>query len=160
MNNRNEKGQFVGKWKTGVRNNIKEYNSWKNARHRCYDPKCDHYYLYGKRGIKMCERWLNNFDAFLEDMGKCPDGFSLDRIDYNGSYEPQNCRWADKTTQSTNRRITRFFDYNGESLTIPEMSRKYGIKRSTLSMCIYSYGWTVREAVETSVCARRVQLPQ
>lgn len=157
---RNEKGQFNPKWEHSARKNIKEYNAWKNAKHRCYDEKCDHYYLYGDRGVKMCERWLNNFDAFIADMGKCPKGMSLDRIDRNGDYCPENCRWADGIVQATNRSITRFFEYNGERLTIPEMSRRFGIKRSTLSMRIYSYGWTVREAVETPACARRVLLSQ
>lgn len=153
---RNAKGQFEKTGEHAARDFKKEYSSWSGARQRCYNPKCARYKRYGGRGIKMCERWRNSFDNFLEDMGRCPDGLTLDRIDLDGDYEPSNCRWADKITQATNRSITRFFEYNGESLTIPEMSRRFGIKRSTLAMRIYSYGWSVRAAIETEVGARRI----
>lgn len=153
---RNAKGQFEKTGKHAAREFKKEYSSWNGARQRCYNPKCARYKRYGGRGIKMCERWRNSFDNFLEDMGRCPDGLTLDRIDLDGDYEPSNCRWADKITQATNRSVTRFFEYNGESLTIPEMSRRFGIKRSTLAMRIYSYGWPVRAAIETEVGARRI----
>jgi hypothetical protein len=153
---RNAKGQFVKTGEHAAREFKREYSSWSGARQRCYNPKCARYKRYGGRGIKMCERWRNSFDNFLEDMGRCPDGLTLDRIDLDGDYEPSNCRWADKITQATNRSVTRFFEYNGESLTIPEMSRRFGIKKSTLAMRIYSYGWSVRAAIETEVGARRI----
>ena len=157
---RNSKGQFVAKYKTKARDSLREYASYSNAKQRCYNKKCDHYYRYGARGIKMCQRWLDSFDNFLEDMGKCPEGMSLDRINSDGDYCPENCRWADSITQATNRSMTRFFEYNGERLTIPEISRRYGIKRSTLSMRIYKYKWTVQEAVEIPVCGRRIVVSQ
>jgi hypothetical protein len=70
---------------------------------RCCVEHSHDFKRYGARGISVCDRWRESFDAFLEDMGECPPGFSLDRIDGNGNYEPDNCRWADRITQSRNR---------------------------------------------------------
>ena len=72
---------------------------------RCTWEKHKSWKYYGGRGIKICERWLHSFEAFLQDMGEKPGPeFSIDRIDTNGDYEPKNCRWADKITQTRNRR--------------------------------------------------------
>ena len=81
------------------------YRAWKGMRERCNYKKHKDYKSYGGRGIKVCERWNNSFENFLEDVGKKPEkSYSLDRIDFNGNYEPGNVRWADKKTQANNRR--------------------------------------------------------
>jgi hypothetical protein len=80
-----------------------EYNAWRLMRQRCNDPKNKHFAHYGGRGIKVCERW-NIYENFLADMGRRPEKHSLDRIDVDGNYEPENCRWADAITQRNNQR--------------------------------------------------------
>lgn len=81
----------------------KEYNSWSAMKQRCYYKQHSYYLSYGGRGIKVCDRWRNSFENFLVDMGKCPEGSSLDRIDPDGDYKPENCRWADNSTQAFNQ---------------------------------------------------------
>ena len=82
----------------------REYTCWLNMKQRCYNPNHPEYFRYGAKGIKVCERWLECFENFFKDMGKIPDGESLDRIDCFGNYEPNNCRLANKTIQSYNRK--------------------------------------------------------
>lgn len=91
------------------KNNPREYKSWRSMVDRCTNPKNSCYKYYGGRGIRVCERWLGQVGLkhFIEDMGPRPEGFSIDRIDPNGDYCPENCRWADYTTQSYNRRARK-----------------------------------------------------
>jgi hypothetical protein len=85
------------------------YLIWKGMRQRCLDPRAKKYPLYGGRGVSICERWSgeHGFENFLADMGERPPGLSIDRIDPDGDYEPQNCRWATASEQRRNQRRTR-----------------------------------------------------
>lgn len=85
------------------------YRSWREMLKRCRNPNAIQWKYYGGRGVTVCERWQgpNGFANFLADMGKRPEGLSLDRIDNDGNYEPTNCRWADRSTQMRNRRSFR-----------------------------------------------------
>ena len=91
-----------GGQKTHGMNRSKEHRSWKAMKGRCYNVNSKDYQRYGARGIIVCDRWLNNFQQFFDDMGECPEGFVLDRIEYDGNYCKENCRWVDKNTSAAN----------------------------------------------------------
>lgn len=90
-------------WHTHRMTKSGEYNSWRAMHERCRNQKSKHFKYYGGRGIIICDRWYL-FENFLEDMGKRPIGYTLDRIDPHGNYEPPNCRWATRLLQSQNQR--------------------------------------------------------
>ncbi len=107
-----------------------EYTAWLAAKKRCGNPRNASYGAYGGRGIRMCRRWAERFEAFLEDLGPKPHPeWSLDRISSDGGYEPGNCRWAPPIVQSRNRRSTRWFVFEGQVCTIGEVARFLGITR-------------------------------
>ena len=99
---------------------------------RCYNEKCADYKFYGGRGIKVCDRWRKSFDNFLVDMGLRPEGMTLDRIDVNGDYTPENCKWSTRKQQTANRRTTVTLTYNGETKTLTEWAEITGISYGTL----------------------------
>lgn len=111
-----------------------EYISWNLMRDRCNNPNNKKYNHYGGRGISVCERW-NDFNLFLQDMGKRPTlRHSLDRYpNPNGNYEPNNCRWATQREQMNNMSRNVFITYNGESFSKSEWSRRLNISPQRLN---------------------------
>ena len=122
------------------------YNVWAGLIQRCTNKRCREYPRYGGRGIRVCARWRESFEAFLSDMGEKPSGKSIDRIDNNGDYEPGNCRWATNSEQMRNRSTTEMLTYQGETLPLPEWAQRLGIKRKRLERRIRD-GWSVEEAL-------------
>lgn len=109
-------------------NKTSEYQAWKGMKYRCYNKKGDHYHLYGGRGIIVCDRWLNSFENFLQDMGKKPSSkHSLDRINNNGNYEPSNCRWATDNEQRRNNSRNVFLDYNGKRYVLTDLAKHLSV---------------------------------
>lgn len=109
------------------------WRSWIKMRERCLNPKAINFARYGGRGVTVCAKWRDSFEAFLADMGERPGrSYSIERIDGNRGYQPGNCRWATPIEQATNRRSARLFTHDGLTLTVAEWSRRTGLPDETL----------------------------
>ncbi|GAA4400277.1 hypothetical protein [Quisquiliibacterium transsilvanicum] len=106
----------------GAKENPVLYRRWSGMMSRCYNPNVVSYRHYGGRGIRVCARW-HDFENFVADMGEPPEGMSLDRIDVNGGYSPENCRWATQQVQVANRRPVKRGPSKGVLRTIAKMER-------------------------------------
>lgn len=122
------------------------YKAWASMKQRCLNPKHEFFNHYGGRGIQVCDSWLESFKNFFADMGECPEGLTLDRIENDGNYEPANCRWATRFQQNSNRRNATLLTMDGETMCVSEWSRKTGIHQDTIRWRI-SRGWTVEDAL-------------
>ena len=112
----------------------KEYRIWKAMRARCYAPSNKDMGNYQKKNITVCSRW-DSFDLFFQDMGTCPEKHSIDRIDNNGNYTPENCRWATSDIQTRNRGdFNRVYSYKGKTQCLKDWAKELGIKYMTLHM--------------------------
>lgn len=129
--------------------NRRLYIIWKAMRQRCINQKSPAYPRYGGRGISICEEWndYNTFEEWALANGYS-DELTIDRIDSNGNYEPNNCRWATPLVQSNNRGSNRKYTYNGETKTVSEWANLFGISYGTLISRL-KRGWPIAKAVET-----------
>lgn len=124
------------------------FKSWASMHQRCNNPNDPSYERYGGAGIQICERWLGNFQAFLDDMGVRPANMTLDRIDRSSGYEPGNCRWATAKQQLDNRKTTHWIDAFGQRKTISDWGRETGLALSAISDRI-KRGMTPEQALST-----------
>lgn len=126
------------------------YEIWRNIIRRTTQPSHHSYPDYGGRGITMCPEWRESFEAFANDMGPTyRDGLSIDRIDVNGHYQPDNCRWATPTQQSRNMRRNRLVTAWGQTRTLSEWAELHEINYQTLYNRITRSGWPVERALTT-----------
>jgi hypothetical protein len=123
------------------------YRVWCAMRNRCYNPNVRGYSDYGGRGIKVCKAWKNSFEQFLQDMGERPEGAQIDRIDNNGNYCKENCRWASRTTNARNKRTSMYIVFNGVETHIVEISKQCNINAATLRARIRSGNFSDHQVV-------------
>lgn len=124
---------------------------------RCYNRRCSNYKNYGGRGIKMCDEWLNDFMSFYNwamSHGYI-EGLTIDRIDVNGNYEPNNCRWVDMKQQQRNRTDNRYFIINGETHCLSEWCEILGLKYRTVYSRLQR-GWMIYDALELTERSKAV----
>lgn len=125
------------------------YVSYFEMLKRCYDASVIRYPQYGGRGIGVCGRWRRSFLAFLVDMGKRPPGKTLDRIDVNADYSPENCKWATRGEQASNlQRTRRITSEAGETKTLAEWVEVTAIPQTTFRRYVLDYRLTVEQAIE------------
>ena len=124
-----------------------EYKAWQSMKDRCYNPDNENFHNYGGRGIIVWEEWFY-FDRFFKDMGHRPgQGYSLERNDVNGNYEPGNCRWATAVEQSNNKRCNQFYTFNGKTSTVAQIAREVGLNPASIWTRL-NRGLTIEEAVQ------------
>jgi hypothetical protein len=137
---------------TAGRKHSAEYTTWGGMIKRCTNPKAKSYERYGGRGISVCQRWRDSFVDFYEDVGPKPSNeHSLERIDNNKNYEPENCRWATGSEQARNTRRNHTLTLSGVTRTLVEWSEITGLKSSTIRMRVSRYGWSVERALTEGV---------
>lgn len=125
------------------------YRIWKGMLTRCYNTNHHTYANYGKRGIAVCDEWKDNFQAFYDwsmENGYTND-LSIDRIDYNKGYTPDNCRWTTTTEQANNTRKNHYITYDGKTQTMAEWAKELGIPYTLLRDRVCKLGWSIDEVI-------------
>ena len=128
---------------------VKTYSIWQAMKKRCSNPNNSDYAYYGGQGITVCERWNSSYEAFLADMGECPGpDMTIDRIDATKGYEPDNCRWATRLTQSENRAATKMIEFAGKRMSISAFAKMLGKHSSVVWRNIVRQGLTPEQTAE------------
>lgn len=138
--------------KQGKRNASKLYSIWVNMRNRCFNSENKSFAYYGGRGISVCDEWSEflNFEKWAIQNG-FEENLTLDRIDVNGNYDPENCRWISQKEQMRNTRSNHLLTYNGDTKTMAEWAEIAGIPYSTLKQRINKYNYSVEKALTKPV---------
>jgi hypothetical protein len=124
------------------------YATWKKMRQRCTNPNNDRAHRYIDRGITVCDEWMNSFEAFYNDMSPTwQPGLTLDRIDNDGNYCKENCRWATPKEQGANRSTNTFLTYKGERKIVSEWAREYELPPNILWNRVFRLGWDIETAL-------------
>jgi hypothetical protein len=139
-------------------NRSKEHQTWQRLKSRCHNKNLPDYRYYGGRGIRVCDRWLeplNGYSNFLEDMGRKPSSLhTIDRIDVNGDYSPENCKWATRKEQCRNQTTNRLITAFGRTQCLADWSDEFGIHQNTIRHRLRS-GWDTETALSMPVTRQR-----
>ena len=146
--------QIEKKTKTTRQTHFRLYKVWDNMKARCYNPKHTSYYLYGGRGITMCDEWKNDFDSFAKwalehgynenaPKGEC----TIDRIDNNKGYLPDNCKWVTIGENLNNKRNCRMFTHNGKTQSLADWAREFGMDYNAFLSRMYRNGYDFEQAI-------------
>lgn len=129
---------------------------FRSMKRRCYDPKSNRYMRYGARGITICDEWLNNINAFRSWAIKngYRDDLSIDRINNDAGYSPENCRWIKKSDQLSNYSGNVIIEFRGKSQTLAQWGRELNIPSSTLHNRIRVHGWSIERALTEPIRKR------
>lgn len=135
------------------------YSTYAQMIHRCTNPNSKNYHRYGGRGIKVCKEWLGNPEQFFKDMGPKPTPkHSIDRINNDGDYSPDNCRWATNKEQSNNQSTNHLITFNGETKNIQQWSEAFNLNQNTFHSRIL-HGWSIDRILSEPTQKRRKKLP-
>lgn len=147
------------RFRTHGKKGSKIYYIWAGMKQRCENPKAPHYERYGGRGITVDAEWSASFEAFSRDMGAGHvDGVTLDRIDNDGPYSPENCRWASRKEQARNRSTNLMVEVNGKSVTLAEAAEMSGLPDAVVRARVCRYGWPLERALSEPVSFRRPRI--
>ena len=150
MGNQRNRGVVPPRYKHKKKDNLSLWYRWHGIKKRCLNENNERYHQYGGRGIKICDEWLASFDNFAE--WALANGYSenltLERIDVNGDYCPENCKWITLREQAFNKRDTKWVDYKGEHIQLKILCERLGVTYDTVHDRIYKRGWSVEDAIE------------
>lgn len=144
----------ASKFTNHVKDNKRLYGIYNGMKKRCYSPKEPRYADYGGRGIVICDEWMDEehgFDNFVAWANKngYKDNLTIDRIDVDGDYRPENCQWKTLKEQNNNKRQTLWVEYKGERIQLHKLCEREGVSYDTVHNRIYALGWDVEKAIET-----------
>ena len=140
----------------------KIYMRWKGIKYRCHTETSPKYPIYGGRGIKMCDEWRNDFKSCYDwaMANGYRDDLQIDRIDVNGNYCPENCRWVDIYVQANNKRNIRRYNIDNQNLTLTEIAKKYNISFNCLRNRVRKLKWNINQAIYTPIEIGRNQFTE
>lgn len=141
---------IANKRRTHNKSCTRTFHIWQGMKNRCSNPSYCKYHLYGGKGVKVCDRWLESFQNFYDDMGEAPAGMSIDRIDGSGNYEPENCRWATSQQQAENTSRAVLITFNGKTQNRKQWANDIGIGDKTLEGRL-KHGWSIEKALTQPV---------
>lgn len=151
MGNQANKGVVPPRYRHKIEDNKSLWRRWHGIKRRCLNTCDKRYHQYGGRGIKVCDEWLESFDNFAD--WALSNGYSeeltIERIDVNGDYCPENCKWITLKEQSFNKRDTKWVDYKGEHIQLIKLCEREELCYDTVHDRIYRRGWSIERAIET-----------